>query len=465
MKYYFLLICFTLVYKFSIGKEVIIDGKIPGAEGKEIRAYSYTDLITYNEKLISKTNIDKNGNFSIKTNIDNISIFFLRVDFYKSVLFVEPGKTYKLLYDTLNPKKTNEYENPFLFPQTINFKIVNAGSEELNDLINKFDSINAKFVADNAVALMKKRNKKVVENFKIKIDSAFKGVKNEYLLTYIKYKTAGIEEAMSNESRKSLFENYIYKKPILINNVGYMEFFNQYFNKFFTNVTQNIKFIDLETVINDQKSYSALMDTLGKDSVLRNELLREMVLIKGLSELYNVPGFNKENIISILTSLTEKSKFKDNKNIAFTTIKYLSGYPTGTLAADFSLTDKKLKSFSLSQNKGKYIYLFFWNTSCSVCMSEMNLLNELKKKYADKLEIIGISIDIEPFNMYYFLEKHKYDFPVLHFAYNYNLLDSYYVRNLPFFVLIDTEGNIVNCPAVKPSENIDQQIDIFINKK
>jgi len=465
MKYYFLLFFFFLFYKSSDGKEVVICGTIPGAEGKELRVYSYTDLITYTEKFITKTTIDIKGKFLLKADIDNILTFFLKVDFYKSVLFVEPGKTYILKYDTLNTHKYNESENMFLYPEYLNFSIEKTDPTELNYLINKFDSIYAKFISDNAVILMRKRNKKIVEDFKLKTDSIFSNSKNEYFITYKKYKVSSLEEAMLIQSRSSLFEKYLYEQPILINNVGYMEFFNQYFTKFFTNITQKIKFIDLESAINEQKSYSALMDTLGKDSVLRNELLREMVMIKGLAELYSVPGFIKENILSILSTVEEKSKFKDNRNIALTTINYLIGFPNGTLAKDFSLADKKKQVFSLSQYKGKYVYLFFWNSNCSLCVAEMALLNNLKEKYAGKLEVLGISIDMNPLNMNYFLEKQNYNFPVLHFAFNYNLLDSYNVRNLPFFVLIDAERNIVNCPAVKPSDNIYTQLDFLLNSK
>ena len=72
---------------------------------------------------------------------------------------------------------------------------------------------------------------------------------------------------------------------------------------------------------------------------------------------------------------------------------------------------------------------------------------------------------MEPLNMYYFLEKQKFDFPVLHFAYNYNLTDNYFVRNLPFFVMIDAERKIVNCPADKPSEDIYKQVEMILNSK
>jgi len=465
MRSFFVLTCFLLILNSIEARDVIINGTFPGAEGKELRVYSYADMITYNESLIAKSLVDKNSKFSIKLNIDDVSILFLKVDFYKSSLYAEPGKTYNLIFDTLYPKAYDESSNPFLSPLSNFFEIDNLDNSELNYLINRFNVIYSQFLTDNFLALLKKRNKKNVEDFKLKTDSMFAGIKNEYFLVYSKYKIAAIEEASQTEPRNSLFGKYFYNKPIYLNNVGYMEFFNQFFNKFFTNITQKIKFKDLEAAINEQKSYAVLMDTLGKDSLLHNELLREMVLIKGLADLYYVKGFDKESIKSILNTVADKSKFIENRNIAKNILKQITGFPVGTTATDFQLVDKKQKSYSLSQFKGKYVYLFFWNTSCSVCLSEMDLLNDLKKKFAGKLEIIGISIDMEPLNMYNFLEKKTYDFPLVHFAYNYHLTDNFYVRNLPFFVLIDYNGKIIQCPANKPSENLSQKLELLFNNK
>jgi len=79
---------------------------------------------------------------------------------------------------------------------------------------------------------------------------------------------------------------------------------------------------------------------------------------------------------------------------------------------------------------------------------------------------MGISIDMEPLNMYYFTDKSKFDFPLLHFAFNYTITDNFIVKTLPYFILLDTDGNIVNAPALKPSENIYRQLDsLLLNKK
>ncbi len=446
-------------------KDVLIKGTAAGAEGKYLRVYTYSDLLNYREVYITQSLIDNKSAFNLKMSVNETTLYFFKIDFLTTSIFIEPDKSYTLTFDSIKPQLYNESSNPFLTPVLINYKIDNADADDLNILINHFDSVYADFITNNAVAIMRKRCRPVFEKLVDLCDSLYKDKTNKYFRTYITYKTAVLEAALYIESRMTLYDKYLKNRTHEITHIAYMEFFNQFYDKFFTDITQRIKFVDLEASINEHKSHFALLDTLGKDSLLRNELIREIVMIKGLGELYSVPGFKKENIISMLTSLAEKSKFKAVQNMSRTSIKFLSGYPNGTRATDFTLTDRKMQKYSLAQYKGKYVYLFFWNTSCSMCMSEMLLLNDMRTKYRGNIEIIGISVDSEPLKMYYFLEKYKFDYPLLHFNYDYSLTDNYFVKSLPFFVLIDKDGHIVNCPSLKPSEDIQRQLDMIFNKK
>jgi len=57
--------------------------------------------------------------------------------------------------------------------------------------------------------------------------------------------------------------------------------------------------------------------------------------------------------------------------------------------------------------------------------------------------------------MYYFARDKKYDWTFLHFNNDYELLENFGVYAYPSFVLIDENGKFIQCPALKPSENIE----------
>ena len=63
------------------------------------------------------------------------------------------------------------------------------------------------------------------------------------------------------------------------------------------------------------------------------------------------------------------------------------------LAPDFKLKNLDGKDLSLADSRGKVILLNFWATWCGPCRAEIPSLIELQKRYADRLQIIGLDVD------------------------------------------------------------------------
>lgn len=61
--------------------------------------------------------------------------------------------------------------------------------------------------------------------------------------------------------------------------------------------------------------------------------------------------------------------------------------------SDFTLQDLNGKTVRLSDFRGKIVLLNFWTTWCTACNAEFPILNDLQKKHASDLVILGISLD------------------------------------------------------------------------
>jgi thiol-disulfide isomerase/thioredoxin len=73
---------------------------------------------------------------------------------------------------------------------------------------------------------------------------------------------------------------------------------------------------------------------------------------------------------------------------------YIQPVPAEVLPmADFRLKDLKGRTVRFSDFKGKVVLLNFWTTWCPGCLVEIPDLIELQKKNADRLVILGISLD------------------------------------------------------------------------
>ena len=102
----------------------------------------------------------------------------------------------------------------------------------------------------------------------------------------------------------ALFKEYLTGNEIPLENLAYMQFFNEFFNRYIQSANSKIPNDKLFEFINEKPDYLLLLDFLGKDPILVNEIIRELVLIKNLAEMFNIVGFNKDNIIKLLYELS-----------------------------------------------------------------------------------------------------------------------------------------------------------------
>jgi thiol-disulfide isomerase/thioredoxin len=64
-------------------------------------------------------------------------------------------------------------------------------------------------------------------------------------------------------------------------------------------------------------------------------------------------------------------------------------------APDFKTKDLDGKGVSLNAYKGKVVLLNFWATWCGPCRAEIPGLIDLQDKYKDRLQIIGMAVDVD----------------------------------------------------------------------
>jgi thiol-disulfide isomerase/thioredoxin len=131
----------------------------------------------------------------------------------------------------------------------------------------------------------------------------------------------------------------------------------------------------------------------------------------------------------------------------------------GNPAPNFTYNDMNGKPVSLTDFKGKVVYIDVWATWCGPCRREFPYLKEVKEKYKDNkdLVIIGIATDIMRDTQKWkdFVVSEQLGGIQLHGPHDgeaphMGLL--YGVRGIPHFILIDKQGNIASPSAPRPSQ-------------
>lgn len=115
----------------------------------------------------------------------------------------------------------------------------------------------------------------------------------------------------------------------------------------------------------------------------------------------------------------------------------------------FKLTDlngKELDSKKLTE--GKVAIINFWATWCPPCREEIPHFIDLQKKYKDKVQFIGISVDRDPpEKVKQWVDKNKVNYPVARVEPKFQgpyqeLLPQNMRGGIPYTFILDKKGNI-----------------------
>lgn len=430
-----------------------ISGRLPGAEGFEIRLIGYSDLITFTEVVIARNIVDPAGNFFLEADLNETSPASLDLDYYNAKLVLEPGKTYNLECD---PVDMVSQFRPFYEKDDIIFSIVPEDKLELNFLISSFNISYNKFITDNFDNIYLRRKKSLVDTFRIETEQQYSTINNSYFIDYITYKIAQTELSAGSVNKPFLFKKYLDNEPVLYFNTEFMHFFNQFFNGYITGESKSITLAELENAINKQKNLSALSSIISNDTLLKGERIRELVMLKTLYELYYNPDFFSENILVFLNEISQKSEFAEHQLIATNIAKTVTNLQKGTKAPDFTLPDLSGSIFTLSDFYGKPVYLSFLTTWTNACLAEFDLMEKLYMDYGSKINFVTISLDKDITTIRRYAVEKKFEWTFLFNGTGYDLIHAYGIKTFPLFVLIDYEGRIFQYPAYKPSEIIEE---------
>jgi len=115
-----------------------------------------------------------------------------------------------------------------------------------------------------------------------------------------------------------------------------------------------------------------------------------------------------------------------------------------TKAIDFRLKDLEGKELSLSDLKGKKVFLNFWATWCPPCRAEMPEIEKLYQETKDSnLVIVAVEIGEPLDTVKSFIDSNKYNFKVLLDS-DQSIASKYNIASIPTSYFIDVDGNIVS---------------------
>ena len=107
-----------------------------------------------------------------------------------------------------------------------------------------------------------------------------------------------------------------------------------------------------------------------------------------------------------------------------------------------------------SRYRGKVVLVDYWATFCGPCIAEMRNIKRHYQQYQDKgFEVVGVSLDQSRDAAADFVDQRNIPWPVIvgdrpeEAGWQHPMAVRYGVTSLPFAVLVDREGKVVNVNA------------------
>jgi thiol-disulfide isomerase/thioredoxin len=199
-------------------------------------------------------------------------------------------------------------------------------------------------------------------------------------------------------------------------------------------------------------------DVEGMLNVFRKVRFQELAvnLLNGFYSKISTKEPRAKDYLDLIKKLTTYEPFIEASEKKYKEITASKLLDKGTQSPDFTYEDIDGNLVSLSDLKGKYVYIDVWATWCMPCLRQIPYLKELEEMFHDKnIEFVSISVDKERAKpTWKKVVENKELTGIQLFAdksFDSDFMNAFAVNSIPRFILIDPEGKIIDSEAPRPS--------------
>lgn len=437
LKYFILSICFQLTFA---NETALIEGKILNSTEKEI--------------LISGLNFDETipldveGNFSKAITVNHPGLYSFFVNGYRWEIYLNKEAHLSITFDQNNIYETILFkgnvanECSYLFEK---FKIIT--NENLNPT-KIYTLKEEEFVAtiDQLIA----SNLELLRN-NLSLDNNFKKIEEKNIIFgnqnyYSSYKYSYSYYTKSNVPKAKICESKVIKRDTI--NFDFEDFQ-------FSSVFRGFEYGKFDGSFRPKfkKNQSSAQQILTEEMQKINNPVVEDYILKTLSRSTKFHNDDENHILKAIIAISKDDNLKKELQLKIENIgKFVNGSP----APNFELLDQNGNKVSLKDFRGKNIYIDFWATWCKPCVAEIPDLKKLEEKFKDKnIVFLSISLDsqkdLEKWKSFIIKKELHGIHLIVENAWNSKTVKDFLIDSIPRFIIIDTEGILVETDAPRPS--------------
>lgn len=435
MKKYSFLLLIVILSSFTTPKATItLSGKITNTEDGKIWIKG--------ESFEKEINLKPDGTFSEKLPIEYEGIYAIETSKNRMPIYFSKESKMSLTADDSNFNSTLKYtgkgsiENQYIARKTIIASGISFEDYKLNEteFLKKLEN------TINSVKKLFQTTKFSDDYFKQKETLNLYYLEQKYLLYYNRLHNNPTNDFKVSET----FPKYD-EKMDLDNEADFListEYQDIVMIKFFENIKSNglLEFVTPKSAIPEIKA-------------LKSQSIKNRLIQSGVNDI-NIENANYKNTYNEFISITNDPKIKEILTTNYNnTLAVEPGKPSPT----FNYENQKGGNTSLESLKGKYVYIDVWATWCGPCRQEIPSLEKVEEQFQGKnIVFVSISVDnTKDREKWSNLINEKKMSGIQLLAdneLNSKFIKNYNINAIPRFILIDTNGNIVNPHSPFPSD-------------
>lgn len=438
MKNYAFLLLIMFFYSFTTPKSTItLSGRITNTEGGKIWIKG--------ESFDKEINLKSDGTFSEKLPINYEGIYAIKTSKNWMPIYFSKDSEINLTVDDSNFNSTLKYtgkgsiENQYIARKTI---IASQISHEELYKLNEVEFLKKVKEIKGFIELLYQKTKFSDAVFKQKELFNFHFLEQKHFLYYKDFHNyyAKLNGFKVSENFPEIDEK------IDLDNESYFLFSTEYQDIVMRRFFENIK-------ADEGSFFVSARNAIPEIKALKSQSIKNRLIQNGVNDI-NIDNINYKNTYNEFISITNDSKTKKVLTTNYNnTIAVEPGKPSPT----FNYENQKGGTTSLESLKGKYVYIDVWATWCGPCRQEIPSLEKVEEQFHGKnIEFVSISIDNSKDREKWsnlITEKKMSGIQLLaDKETDSKFIKEYNIYEIPRFILIDTNGKIVNAQAPKPSD-------------